>query len=288
MAENTPLLAYSPEAKSPDDSELERPRARRASESGWSWSEPGVIPAGRLDDPSLKSTTDEVFNSASHLVGAMISLLGTAVLVVGAAETGNPWAIASFSVYGVTLIGCFLASFSMHGLDCGRGCNRVLLLVDRLMIYYLIAGTATPVCLVCLSDSMYGWIFFGTLWLLAIAGTLLQAWFRFPQWGSLSVFLTMGWFGGLLAFPAFPCMGWKGFSWFLGGGLAYTVGAFFFATETPKGWPIPGKFEHHEIWHLFVLTGAGCHWALMFTTLLPRALEQANADYHDNWTLPFF
>eukprot|EP00756_Hemistasia_phaeocysticola_P062639 Hpha_TRINITY_DN6095_c0_g1::TRINITY_DN6095_c0_g1_i1::g.63406::m.63406/K11068/hlyIII; hemolysin III len=249
----------------------------------WRWSEPGIIPTGRLESQDGSThTTDEVFNSASHLFGAMAAVLGTAVLVTGAAETGDTWAIASFAAYGVTLIGVFVSSFAMHGLDCGKSCNRILRLVDYLMIYYLIAGTATPVCLVCLSDSMYGWVFFGTLWLLALVGTLLQVLFRFPKWGSTTMFLTMGWFGGFLAVPAFPCVGFNGTVFFAAGGLAYTIGAVFFALEKPN--PYPGTFGHHEIWHLCVLLGAACHWIVMFISLLPRALEQAHGD--ENFTHP--
>eukprot|EP01065_Artemidia_motanka_P026743 TRINITY_DN319_c0_g4_i1.p2 TRINITY_DN319_c0_g4~~TRINITY_DN319_c0_g4_i1.p2 ORF type:complete len:259 (+),score=82.96 TRINITY_DN319_c0_g4_i1:101-877(+) len=248
------------------DVEEEAPLLPRPSDAdpGFRWCEPGRL-TGSDKGPHV---TDEVFNAASHLCGAMTALLGTAVLIAGAAEDDSPWAVVSFSIYGFTLMLVFLASFAMHGMDCGEQVNRVLRLIDYLAIYLLIAGTATPICLCCLHSSFYGWVFFGVLWLLATFGTVLQLVGAPPQWATLTIFVTMGWFGALLAIPAYPCLEFGGLLLLSLGGVSYTGGAVIFALQKPN--PVPGTFAFHEIWHICVLVGAGLHWMMMFFYLMPN------------------
>lgn len=220
--------------------------------------------------------TDEVFNAASHLVGGILSLLGTAVLVTGASAHANPWAIVSFSLYGASLNFLFWASFCHHairGSERLMGCLRKL---DYVAIYFLIPGTMTPVCFVCLHSRWEGWVFFGAVWGIALFGAILQiacvGKMALPSWVSMTMYVTMGWCGAFLAIPAYECVQLTGAILLSAGGLAYTIGGVIFTLQAPN--PFPGRFGFHEIWHVFVLLGAGFHWALMFFSVWPAMLAQ--------------
>ena len=139
-----------------------------------------------------------------------------------------------------------------------------------LAICPLIAGTFTPFCLVFLHDSVIGWSFFGVAWFFAFIGMFLTAKFgpeRIPKWMSMTMYITIGWFGGILAFWLFPEIGWEGLGVFLLGGVAYTVGGYVYAAEKMNC--IPGKFGFHEIWHIAVILGAGIHFGVIYFYVLP-------------------
>lgn len=228
---------------------------------------------GPLSHDGSPHVTDEVFNAASHLMGGLLSVLGTVVLITGASVRHSPWGVVAFSLYGASLMFLFFASFAHHAIKGSPGLMKLLRKLDYVAIYFLIAGTFTPICLVCLHNSWVGWAFFGTSIGLAIFGVALQTLcsglLELPSWASMTFFVTLGWFGAFLAFPAMPCMGTGGGLLLLAGGLAYTAGGVIFTLQRPN--PIPGKFGFHEIWHVFVLFGAAFHWAVMFFFVMPNA-----------------
>lgn len=143
-------------------------------------------------------------------------------------------------------------------------------MLDYLAIYPLIAGTFTPFCLVLFHDTVIGWSFFGVAWFFAIIGMVLTAVFgpeRIPKWMSMTMYITIGWFGGILSFWLVPAIGMDGFGLFIMGGVAYTVGGYVYSAEKPN--LIPGKFGFHEIWHIAVVLGAGLHYGVMYFYVLP-------------------
>lgn len=231
---------------------------------------------GPLSHDGSPHVTDEVFNAASHLFGGILSILGTAVLVTGASNAGNPWAIVAFSLYGASLIFLFFASFAHHAIKGSQRLMRVLRTLDYVAIYLLIPGTMMPVCLVCLHKTWVGWVFFGTTIGIAIMGVMFQTLcsgkLEWPMWASMTMYITLGWFGAFLAIPAMNCIGTGGALLLLYGGLAYTGGGVIFTLQCPN--PVPGKFGFHEIWHVFVLAGAGFHWCAIFFHVWPAMLQQ--------------
>ena len=143
-------------------------------------------------------------------------------------------------------------------------------MLDYLAIYPLIAGTFTPFCLVFFHESTIGWSFFGVAWFLAFVGMFLTAKLGpecIPKWLSMTMYITMGWLGGILAIWLLPTIGWGGLIVFILGGLAYTIGGYIYTKEEPN--PIPGKFGFHEIWHVAVICGAAFHYAVMYFYVLP-------------------
>lgn len=92
-----------------------------------------------------------------------------------------------------------------------------------------------------------------------------------PKWMSMTMYITIGWLGAILAFWLLPEIGIEGLPLFVLGGLAFTVGGVVYTTEQPN--PIPGRFGFHEIWHVAVILGAAFHYCVMYFYVLPWEAE---------------
>ncbi|HCN88210.1 MAG TPA: hemolysin III [Oxalobacteraceae bacterium] len=193
----------------------------------------------------------EKFNSISHMVGAVLAAAGAALLIVLAARLGDPWKIVSFSIYGVMLLLLYVTSTLYHSVR-GRA-KDVWRKFDYCAIYLLIAGSYTPFTLVTLRGPL-GWSLFGAVWGLALLGIAQEIWLaRGARILSLLIYIMMGWLALIAIMPLIAALTWPGFAWLAAGGLLYTVGIFFYATDE--------KLRHgHGVWHLFVLGGSTCHY----------------------------
>jgi hemolysin III len=153
------------------------------------------------------------------------------------------------------------ASTLYHSLLLPAHHLRSLRTLDHIAIYFLIAGTYTPVAMVTLHGP-WGWTLLGAAWAIAVAGIPFKIWFLdAPVWISTGTYLAMGYMALAAAVPLAARVSSGGLAWLVAGGLAYTIGAIIFARERPD--PFPGIFGHHEIWHLLVLVGSGCHFGFM-------------------------
>lgn len=194
----------------------------------------------------------EHFNTWTHLAGAVLSVIGGTILIVKGALSGDVWKIVSFSIYSATLVLLYTASTLYHNAKPGK-VKLILRKFDYNSIYFLIAGSYTPFALVSLRGP-WGWSLFGVVWGLALLGIfqeLLLA--RKSRWLSMTIYLLMGWLALLGVKPLLAALTWAGFSWLLAGGIAYTVGIFFYLNDS--------RFPHwHGIWHLFVLAGSALHY----------------------------
>ncbi len=200
----------------------------------------------------------EPFNAGSHLAGLLLAGGGTWFLL-RAADTRTQ--LLAFSIYGATLILLYGASTVYHGLPLGEAGLRRLRTLDHIAIYFLIAGTYTPVTLVTLHDSG-GPALLAASWAIAAVGIPFKIrWLDAPVWISTGTYLGMGYLSLLAIVPLGRAVGAGGLAWLAAGGIAYTVGAVIYARERPD--PLPGRFGHHGLWHLLVLTGSGCHFAFM-------------------------
>lgn len=201
----------------------------------------------------------ERFNVLSHLIGLVAALAGVVVLVVLAAQRGNPWKIVSFSVYGVTLVLMYGFSALYHARGARQG--SLLQRFDHYAIYLLIAGTYTPFTLVTLRGG-WGWTLFGVIWGLAVLGIVVDS---LPPQGRrilpVLIYLIMGWLCLSALGPMIRSLPPKGFLWLLTGGLFYTVGLVFFVFDA--------RVRHfHGIWHLFVLAGSLSHYVSIVVYVL--------------------
>ena len=197
----------------------------------------------------------ERLNSISHLVGAVFALIGLGALLAVSIQLRDPWMIASFTVYGLSLVLLYTMSTLYHSFHPPE-LKDLFQLLDHVAIYLLIAGTYTPYMLVSLRDGS-GFLVMGIIWMLALLGILSEIYLsgRMVKIGQMVIFLGMGWactfdFSSLRA--ALPEAGlW----WLTIGGLAYTGGVVFYVLD------LMNRLSHaHGIWHFFVLTGSACHF----------------------------
>ena len=209
----------------------------------------------------------EPINSLTHGAGALLSILGLILLLYEAIERGSVSHIVAFSMFGLSMVLLYTASSLYHALPVKEKTLALLQKLDHSMIYVLIAGTYTPVCLLAL-DGSWKWGLFTTIWGLAVIGIIKKfLWMSAPRWLSTSFYLGMGW----LAVLIFPTLADKMplafLVWISIGGLAYSAGAVIYGLKKPN--PIPDWFGHHEIWHLFVLAGTFSHFWAIYWYLSP-------------------
>jgi hemolysin III len=206
------------------------------------------------------SLAEEIVHAITHGVGVVLSVAGLAWMLYLALGSGDPWRIVASCVYGASLIALFLASTLYHAWPASPR-KHLFKLLDHCAIYLLIAGTYTPFVLVTMRTGT-GWLLFGAIWALATAGILTKLWYRhrYPKLSMIS-YLVMGWLVVLAAPEVARAVGSSAMVWLVAGGLAYTIGAVFYAA---KRLPF-----NHAIWHLFVVAGSVFHFMAVILYVLP-------------------
>jgi hemolysin III len=203
---------------------------------------------------------EELANSLTHGLGAVLGVVGLVLLVVVSSRHGDAWQVVSSAVFGVTLVLLYSASTLYHSFR-GERAKHILRKFDHAAIFLLIAGTYTPFVLVTLRGP-WGWSLFGVVWGLAVVGVALKFWFagRFNVVSTL-IYIAMGWLVMIAIKPLMASLPAGGLILLVAGGLSYTGGAAFYLWQR-----LP---YHHAWWHLFVLGGSACHWAAVFCYVVP-------------------
>ena len=201
----------------------------------------------------------ERFNAWTHLVGAVLALVGAVWLLLLASASGDGWKQVSVAIYGVTLVLLYSTSTLYHSVQ--GPAKRLMQKLDHLSIYLLIAGSYTPFCLVSLRGP-WGWSLFATVWSLALIGMLQEIKPRSEaRVLSLVIYAVMGWIVLVAVQPLLVALGREGFAWLASGGVLYTIGIIFFAYDS--------RFRHwHGIWHLFVMAGSLLHFVAIWRYVL--------------------
>ena len=201
----------------------------------------------------------ERFNAWTHLVGAVLALVGAVWLLLLASASGDSWKQVSVAIYGVTLVLLYSTSTLYHSVQ--GPAKRLMQKLDHLSIYLLIAGSYTPFCLVSLRGP-WGWSLFATVWSLALIGMLQEIKPRSEaRVLSLVIYAVMGWIVLVAVQPLLVALGREGFAWLASGGVLYTIGIIFFAYDS--------RFRHwHGIWHLFVMAGSLLHFVAILRYVL--------------------
>lgn len=203
-----------------------------------------------------QSLGEEIANSVSHCVGALLSIAGTAVLLVRAAFYSNAIGVVSAALYGASLILLYCFSTLYHSITNDRA-KRVLQIFDHCSIYLLIVGSYIPISLVMIGQicghKALGWTIFGINAACMIIGVLLNSLNleRFKK-AALILDVAMGWIIVFSIRYLFEVTGIPGMLFLVLGGIAYTVGIFFYKKKSVK--------YMHFIWHLFVLAGSILHF----------------------------
>lgn len=209
------------------------------------------------------TTWKDPASALTHFVGFLAACVGLVVLV--AQSPGPALKTASFAIYTASLALLFLASSTYHFFDLGVKGNLWLRRMDHSAIYLLIAGTYVPPVVHFLNgqwrDGML--IALGITVFVGIACKLL--WFHMPRWFNVAIYLGLGWMVLLPGERLLGAMPDASLTWLMVGGGFYTVGAVVYATKWPDPWP--DTFGFHDVWHVFVLCGAGAHFIHVYTLL---------------------
>ena len=207
----------------------------------------------KLSDRSLPDYTrgEEIFNMVSHIVGGGLGVAALALCVVFSALHRNPWAVVGSAIYGASLIALYTISSIYHGLHIGTG-KKVMQVIDHCTIYFLIAGTYTPVlfCAIRPVSPVTGWVLFGAVWgCTALAATLTAIDLKKYSVFSMICYIGMGWCIVFALDTVLAVLGWSGFLFLLLGGISYTIGAVLYGLGKTRRYM-------HSIFHLFVVLGS--------------------------------
>lgn len=209
----------------------------------------------------------EPVNGWLHLGGAILAAIGLAVLAVEAYARHSARHLLGALVFGATAVLLFGASANYHLRPASRRAPLYRRL-DHAMIYLLIAGTYTPLCLVPLWPTRTGRVLLVLVWALALAGIVLELALReLPRRVSTSIYLALGWAGALATPVLADHLPWALLQWVLLGGVLYTVGAIVYWRKWPRG--RPGVFGFHELWHVFVIAASASHYWAVLRHVLP-------------------
>lgn len=209
----------------------------------------------------IKRYFREPVSSITHGLGALAAVVGLIFMIIKAVNSGSISQSIAFSIFGLSMVLLYTASSLYHGLFAGQKILDLFQKIDHAMIYVLIAGTYTPICLLVLEGS-WRWGLFITVWSIAFVGIVKKfLWMGAPRWLSTLFYLGMGWLAVLIFPTLYQKLPLAFLVWIAVGGLAYTLGAVIYGIKKPN--LIPEWLGFHEIWHLFVMAGTFSHfWAI--------------------------
>ncbi|MBF0449823.1 MAG: hemolysin III family protein [Candidatus Magnetomorum sp.] len=208
------------------------------------------------------SIGEEIANSITHGIGALLSMAGLVVLIMMGSIYGNSLHVVCFSVYGTSLILLYLASTLYHSLP-GRTVKQIFKKLDHSAIFLLIAGSYTPLMLINIKGVL-GWSITITVWVLAVIGVVIKCLYikKFEK-VSLCIYIFMGWLCIFAAKEIFLNISPQSLIFLVIGGLLYSVGTIFYVWEK-----LP---YNHGIWHVFVLGGSIFHYFSILTSFNDHA-----------------
>jgi len=203
----------------------------------------------------------QFLNTFTSFLGFSLSVPAAIMLIRHASVHGNGWHLASFSIYGASLVISYAVFIFYHIFKFHERWGTLFKIFDHSTIYLLIAGTYTPFTLVSLRGR-WGWGLFAAVWGVALAGIVFKIFFvhRFKVLAPLT-YLFMGWLIVIAIRPAVELIPWPGFQLLLAGGFFYSFGLIFYAWKR--------LLFHHAVWHLFVLAGSACHYLAVYGYVIP-------------------
>lgn len=212
----------------------------------------------------MQITIREPGSAITHFIAMMLTVFAAAPLLVKSALSDTANTLPAMTIFILSMVLLYGASATYHSLNIGGRALRIFRKVDHMMIFVLIAGSYTPVCLIVLGGRM-GYTLFAVVWGIAIVGMLLKAcWVTCPKWFSSIIYIAMGWVCVFVFGPLWNTLPHNAFLWLLAGGIIYTIGGVIYALKLPLFNSRHTFFGSHEIFHLFVMGGSLCHFIFMY------------------------
>ena len=196
----------------------------------------GMIMELKIKDPG---------SALTHFIAMLTAMVAATPLLIKAASVPGTMHLKALSVFIVSMILLYAASTVYHTFDISEHVNKILRKIDHMMIFILIAGTYTPVCLI-------------------VLGNKSALWINCPKWFSSVIYIAMGWVCIMAIRQIVAALTPAAFTWLLAGGIIYTIGGVIYALKLPIFNSKHKNFGSHEIFHLFVMGGSFCHYMMMY------------------------
>jgi len=200
----------------------------------------------------------EPFSGLSHLLGALLAIPALIFMLINLPDQKTDTYLISYLIFSISMFLMFGSSAVYHLMETSELSLRKLKRIDHIAIFIMIAGTYTPYCLLGLKGSL-SWMMFALIWSIAIFGVLVKIFcLHAPRWLSTLLYVGMGWVAIFIYEPLSANLPSEAIDWLFAGGIIYTLGAIVYATKWPN--IHPQHFDFHDLWHIFVLGGATCHF----------------------------
>ena len=215
----------------------------------------------------MNITIREPGSALTNFIAMLLALCAAVPLLVRAAVHSGVKSLTAMTVFMISMVLLYAASTIYHSVNCSGRVLRIFRKMDHMMIFILIAGTYTPVCLLTLPKPS-GLMLLAAVWGIALVGIFIKGfWITCPKWFSSVLYIAMGWSCLSVLGQLFSLLPLHAFLWLLAGGLIYTAGGIIYALRLPLFDARHPMFGLHEIFHLFVMAGSLCHFVFMFCYL---------------------
>ena len=203
----------------------------------------------------MNITIREPGSAITHFIGMMLALFAAVPLLVKAGVSSGAKTFTAMAIFMASMVLLYGASAMYHSVNLSGRSLRIFRKLDHMMIFVLIAGSYTPVCLIVLGGDL-GYTLLTLVWGIALGGMLIKAcWITCPKWFSSVIYIAMGWVCLLVFGRLLDTLPTAAFLWLLAGGIIYTAGGVIYALKLPLFNSKHKDFGSHEVFHLFVMAG---------------------------------
>lgn len=203
-------------------------------------------------------------SAITHFIGMVMAVLAAIPLLMKAGNSSDGRTLLAMAIFIGSMILLYGASATYHSVNLSGRPLRIFRKIDHMMIFVLIAGSYTPVCLIVLGGQR-GYTMLAVVWGIALAGMIIKAcWITCPKWFSSVIYIAMGWVCVFVFGQLWDTLSTPAFLWLLAGGIVYTVGGIIYALKLQIFNSKHKYFGSHEVFHLFVMGGSICHFIFMY------------------------
>lgn len=212
----------------------------------------------------MQITIREPGSAITHFIGMMLAVFASIPLLVKAGTTQSGQYFTAMTIFMLSMILLYASSTIYHTVNLSGKSLRFFRKMDHMMIFVLIAGSYTPICLIVLGGKQ-GYTLLSVVWGIAIVGMIIKAlWITCPKWFSSIIYIAMGWVCVFVFRQLLQTLPMEAFFWLFGGGVIYTAGGIIYALKLPIFNAKHAAFGSHEIFHLFIMAGSACHFIFMY------------------------
>lgn len=203
-------------------------------------------------------------SAITHFIGMLMAMFAAVPLIIKALSAPDMIHALCLTIFIGSMILLYGASTAYHTFDLSDKTNKLLKKLDHCMIFVMIAGSYTPICVIVLSG-VTGYSLLAIVWGIALLGIIFKlCWVTCPKWLSSCLYIAMGWVCVLAFTQIINALPPAAFNWLLAGGIIYTIGGVIYALKLPIFNSKHKNFGSHEVFHCFVIAGSVCHFIMMF------------------------